>query len=431
MKKAFELLTLTFFAASMAAFYGCKKDAEIPDLTTIPTLTTAFVSGITITTATSGGYVTSDGGTEVTERGVCWSIQQVPTIYDPKTIDGVATGSFTSNLTGLIPGTTYFVRAYAVNSEGVAYGNLFSFTTSFPPGIGARKADFPGGARYLAAAFSIGTKIYLGLGWDDGDNPRTDFWEWDQATNTWARKADFPGNTGGDFVCFSIGTKGYIGTGNYISTHSSTYDFWEYDSSTNSWTQKESLPVAPARSGAVGFSIGTKGYIGIGNKWGLATDPYYKDFWEWDQETNIWTQKTDFPGNARVAAAGFSIGNKGYIGTGYDGTNYSNEFWEWDQSTNVWAKKADFGEKSRGYAVGFSIGNKGYIGTGYKGSSYSKEFWEWDQATNVWTKLADFKGNPRISAVGVSIGNKGYIGTGFGDLIYAWQDFWEYDPTLK
>ena len=124
--------------------------------------------------------------------------------------------------------------------------------------------------------------------------------------------------------------------------------------------------------------------------------------------------------------------NKGYIGTGFDGTNYSNEFWEWDQATNVWANKADFGEKSIGYAVGFSIGNKGYIGTGYNGSSYSKKFWEWDQATNVWTKLADFKGNPRISAVGVSIGNKGYIGTGFGDyLMYAWQDFWEYDPTLK
>jgi hypothetical protein len=153
----------------------------------------------------------------------------VPTIYDPKTIDGATTGSFTSNLTGLIPGTTYFVRAYAVNSEDVAYGNLFSFTTSFPPGIGARKADFPGGARYLAAAFSIGTKVYLGLGWDDGDNPRTDFWEWDQATNIWTKLADFTGNPRISAVGVSIGNKGYIGTGFGDYLMYAWQDFWEYD----------------------------------------------------------------------------------------------------------------------------------------------------------------------------------------------------------
>ncbi len=119
---------------------------------------------------------------------------------------------------------------------------------------------------------------------------------------------------------FSIGTKGYIGTSGNVYTNDFTTEFWEYDPATNSWTQKASLPITPSRYGAVGFSIGTKGYIGIGGKSGFNSDPYYKDFWEWDQATNIWTQKADFPGNARVAAVGFSIGNKGYIGTGYDGT---------------------------------------------------------------------------------------------------------------
>jgi len=436
MKKASELLALSFLIAFMATLYGCKKDLEpdIPDQTKRPSLTTAVVSGITINSAKSGGNVTSDGGSEITLRGVCWSMFGPPTFYDIKTEDGADTGSFTSNLFNLNPGTTYFVRAYAVNNAGVAYGDQTSFTTLDPPGTGTKKADFPGGARYYATGFGIGNKVYMGLGYNDGDWNVGDIWEWDQATNIWTKKKDFPGSTWGDFVGFSIGTKGYIGTGNYIDVNSSSYDFWEYDPETNGWTQKASLPVTPARAKAVGFSIGTKGYIGIGGKWGLTSDPYYRDFWEWDQETNVWTKKADFPGNTLIAAVGFSIGNKGYIGTGSDGTSYSTDFWEWDQETDVWTQKSDFKGNARSSAVGFSIGNKGYIGTGSKGNNaiLLRDFWEWDQETDVWTQKPDFKGNARSSAVGFSIGNKGYIGTGFGgNFIYVLQDFWEYDPSLK
>jgi N-acetylneuraminic acid mutarotase len=184
----------------------------------------------------------------------------------------------------------------------------------------------------------------------------------------------------------------------------------------------------------VGFSIGTKGYIGLGKKDDGSSDTYYKDLWEWDQATNVWTKKADFEGTIGYGAVGFSIGSKGYIGTG-GGATYSTEFWEWDQTTDVWTKKADFGGNARDYAVGFSIGNKGYIGTGYDGSQVSyvyNDIWEWDQATDTWTRKADFAGGARNSAVGVSIGNKVYIGTGMGGSInYAYQDFWEYDPTLK
>jgi N-acetylneuraminic acid mutarotase len=85
---------------------------------------------------------------------------------------------------------------------------------------------------------------------------------------------------------------------------------------------------------------------------------YFKDFWEWDQTTNVWTQKADFGGIARSGAVGFTIGNKGYIGTGYNDSTYPHDFWEWDKTTNVWTKKADYPGGSAGVAVGFSIGNK-------------------------------------------------------------------------
>ena len=263
---------------------------------------------------------------------------------DEVTSDGIGTGSFVSYLSNLSPGTTYYVQAYAVNSAGIGFGPKLSFTTSFEQnGVSSlRKHDFPGGARYSVAGFSIGSKVYLGIGYNDGDWPTRDFWEWDQMTNLWTRKADYPGNSTGYTVCFSIGTKGYIGTGNDFLTNGFTNEFWEYNPATNGWTRKASLPTAPARAFAVGFSIGTKGYIGIGDK-----DPfseggpsgYYQDLWEWNQATNVWTRKADFPGNIRAGAVGFSIGNKGYVGTGSDGISYIMDFWEWDQATTYGQRK--------------------------------------------------------------------------------------------
>ncbi|HBC79787.1 MAG TPA: hypothetical protein DCZ51_14230 [Bacteroidales bacterium] len=399
---------------------------------TVATLTTSIVSYITETTAVSGGTITDDGGGDITSRGVVWSERPDPYFFPEGTLnEGSGSGSFISNLSGLNPGTTYYVKAFAVNSAGIAYGNQLSFKTSVTQGTGMRKTDFPGGPRYNAASFPIGNKLYLGLGYDENDNSRSDFWEWDQATNVWTRKVDFPGNAEGSFAWFSIGTKGYIGTGGNFYANDFTTKFWEYDPVLDSWTQKASLPTTPSRWGAVSFSIGTKGYIGIGGKSGLVSDPYYKDFWEWDQETDIWTRKADFPGNARVSAVGFSIGNKGYIGTGlYGANNFSKEFWEWDQATNVWSKKADFGGTSRGNAVGFSIGNKGYIGTGHDGNNICIDIWEWDQENNVWTQKANFGAPARSAASGVSIGDKGYIAVGgYGYIVL--NDFWEFDPNLK
>jgi uncharacterized protein (TIGR02145 family) len=96
----------------------------------IPTLSTTAASSITTTSATSGGNVISDGGATVTARGVCWSTNQNPTIDNSKTSNDIGTGSFTSNLTGLTANTIYYVRAYATNSMGTAYGNQVTFKTT-------------------------------------------------------------------------------------------------------------------------------------------------------------------------------------------------------------------------------------------------------------------------------------------------------------
>lgn len=106
---------------------GYSNTASFTTRTGLATLTTTPVTGITATTAVSGGDITDDGGSAIVTRGVCWSTVPNPTIADSKTTDGSGWGIFTSNLTGLLPNTTYFIRAYATNSVGTTYGNELNF----------------------------------------------------------------------------------------------------------------------------------------------------------------------------------------------------------------------------------------------------------------------------------------------------------------
>lgn len=108
----------------------CLRDGGNSSL--LPTVSTMGVTAITATTAVTGGNITDDGGSAVTARGVCWGTSHNPTTSGNHTNDGEGMGSFTSSITGLTAGTTYFVRAYATNSNGMRYGDEVSFSTQIP-----------------------------------------------------------------------------------------------------------------------------------------------------------------------------------------------------------------------------------------------------------------------------------------------------------
>ena len=108
------------------------ENPEEPEVPEQPVVTTAEVTGIKCCTAVSGGEVTFDGNVTVTARGICWSTSQNPTIEDNKTSNGSGVGSYTSNMTNLEHNTTYYVRAYATNEVGTAYGEERIFTTLSP-----------------------------------------------------------------------------------------------------------------------------------------------------------------------------------------------------------------------------------------------------------------------------------------------------------
>ncbi|MBI4944971.1 MAG: hypothetical protein HY840_01065, partial [Bacteroidetes bacterium] len=117
----------TYATNLQGTYYG--NQLNFNTSATTPTVTTNSVTNVVSATATCGGNVTSSGGATVTARGVCWNTSQNPTTSSNHTTDGSGTGTFTSSITGLSPGTTYYVRAYATNSVGTAYGYQISFYT--------------------------------------------------------------------------------------------------------------------------------------------------------------------------------------------------------------------------------------------------------------------------------------------------------------
>lgn len=146
----------------------------------IPTLgavvTDSAATQITSNTAVCGGNVIGDGNSEIIARGVCWTASSVPTLNTAHTTDGSGLGAFSSNLTGLNPNTTYYVRAYVTNNVGTAYGQMIAFRTlSDVPYVNTvqptnvEQTSFTAGGNVLAA--NCAGTVSRGICWNTTGNP--------------------------------------------------------------------------------------------------------------------------------------------------------------------------------------------------------------------------------------------------------------------
>jgi len=289
-------------------------------------------------------------------------------------------------------------------------------TFSFAQGIWTQKAIFPGGARQELIGLSINGKGYIGTGWQASSPIYKDWWEYDPVLDSWTQKASIPttdsGYRGGSG--FVIGNDGYI-----CVADSAIIALWKYDVTLNSWMQKASFP-QNTRIWCSAFSIGNKGYLGLGND----GSGMYSDFYEYDSQSDSWSQIAFFGGGNREDAFAFTLQNKGYVGGGSDGSVSKNDFWVYDPLMDAWTQKANIVPSSPWEAdAGFAIStiNKGFMKRGFSFSMY-------DPNTNSWSVKATYPGDIAAATASFSIGSKGYIACGATFSANYSDKLWEYTP---
>jgi N-acetylneuraminic acid mutarotase len=251
----------------------------------------------------------------------------------------------------------------------------------------------------------------------------------------WVKLSDFGGIPRSGAVGFVIDDKAYVGFG--YNSDDDDYDgylkdLWVYDYSSDGWTEISKTVTFPgnARNYAVAFSINGKGYVGTG----YDGDNKLADFWQYDPTTNTWTQMDNFPGVARIKAIGFSIGNYGYVGTGYgDDSNDQNDFYKFDPTAatgSQWTQvKSILGSKRRGATV-FTYNSKAYVFTGTHNSTKLTDMYMYDPDADTWTKKIDLDDNDdwtivRENACSFVLDGKAYVCLGSNSSVI--RTCWEYD----
>lgn len=277
-----------------------------------------------------------------------------------------------------------------------------------------------------AASFVVNGRYYVTTGKNEAGADTRETWEYNPATGVWTQKSDFAGGVRHGAVGFTIGTKGYIATG--MTSSGSVYkkDLWEYDPQSNNWLRRADLTGA-SRTGAIVFVVGTKAYLGTGHTGAMEVD----DFWVFDQGTNSWSPVASFPGSARHLAAAFTVGTNGYVVGGVSGAALEKDVWQYSTSLNQWISKADFPGGARRDHIGFASGGYGFAGGGsaamnMPAAAYRTDFWRYDDVADSWTREHDFFGNgvsPDRPTAAV------YNGRAF---VYTGTELWEFNTlTLE
>lgn len=300
------------------------------------------------------------------------------------------------------------------------------------------RSTFNGSARGNASAFTIGDKGYLIGGFNgETDEHYSDIWLYnaENGNDYWqsieideSDSSTFPEARSGA-IAFSIGEKGYYGTGR---TEDGTLlnDFWEFDPSTNTWTQLADFD-GTARSRAIGFSLADKGYIGTGND---GSDQ--KDFWEYDPSLDTWVEIDGYGGDKLRNGAFFIINDVAYIGTGENNGATLDDFFsfdgeEWQRLSDLSDDDDDDEDDDVGVyltnSVGFSIDGKGYFATGSNGSASSSVF-EYDVSSDSWSQLASFEGTSREGASVFNFDSSAYVFLGYNTTSLYFDDMYELFP---
>lgn len=201
-------------------------------------------------------------------------------------------------------------------------------------------------------------------------------------------------------------------------------DLWEFNPQTETWSQKANFS-GTARRQAVCFTTGNKAYLGTGeDATGLK-----KDFYVYNPESNAWTQIADFAGTARRDAAAFELNGYGFVGTGDDGI-LKNDLWMYDVQSDAWIDKATFPGTPRAGAVAWGAFSVAYLGTGEDvNGAFKNDLYEYNYYLNAWVQRANLPAPGRKNAFAFYIDGVSYVGAGYNGIFL--EDFWAYSGTAE
>lgn len=288
--------------------------------------------------------------------------------------------------------------------------------------------DFPGTPRASGTAFSIGQKAYVCFG-RSGPNSGllNDVWEYDAGNDTWARKTDFPGPARVKAVAGVINGKAYVGLGAKGAYESTNLfkDWWEYDPETDTWTSKATFP-DPASNDLSHAVINGKIYVTGGFDGQKMIDKTYC----FDPVTDTWTQLADIPG-ACIAKSFFAIGDYLYAGSGYRGYNIP-MFYRYNTTNDTWKRISNL-PRGRILSSGLALNGKGYVMLGrfwngeLNNGRLLADVVEYDPVTDTWTPRGNFTGGARQNAVTFVIDSVGYVLLGESNTERK-RDVWKFVP---
>jgi N-acetylneuraminic acid mutarotase len=289
-----------------------------------------------------------------------------------------------------------------------------------------KEANYPGGVTDEAVAFTIGDTVYIG----GGSSGSQSFYKFDPSSGKWTRKKDISQRADG--VSFSIGSKGYVALGeadpSNLGPASVTNDLWQYDPTIDKWTQMANFPAEP-REASVAFVIDSLAYV-CG---GIDTAYVYSDMYSYDPSTDTWNALSGLPDYFNSNSS-FVIGNYGYVAVGVEDTNEVSHLWQYDPSSDNWTQLSDFPGLPRESAVAFALDSMGYVGLGQSGDSIVfTDFYSYDPTQDQWTQADSYpNANGRGWASAVSTTSAAFVGLGtyFLDTSYAsTDDFWRFLPV--
>lgn len=375
-----------------------------------------------------------------------------------------ANQGFESRLSGLNFNTTYYVRAYALDGDSLFYSQQvdtiivedgwIQISQGFP-------TDFVDGS---AVTTGNGT-VFAGFGINNLDGPVTDilnqWWQFNPASESWGNAASFsnaPADKRTNASVFAIGDTIYV-----IFGHQNNPDtrmvrgFWKYSISSNTWGNEVSIPISQnqftSRSGAAGFVLNGKIYVGAGHKYENSNLRYLNDFWEYNPQTGNWRRVKSLPMNTlngvsmagRYDAVGFASQTFGYVGGGEFFGVPTTDFWRFTppvspQDSGTWTPLNNpFPGVGRIDGISFTIGEKAYYGCGWNIQQRGlSDFYEFDMTTETWTKRTSFQGGNRRKMLSFALNGDGFAGTGYeiqasnsGLDPVLFKDIWRYVPKTQ